>query len=290
MNAAAQACVKEAEREWFEVYYRNHARSEYPGTVAEFCERFKRGELVPFCEGGWNWWADPHSEVFESVGPVKGLRVLDYGCGSGTLGMYLSHCGASVKGFDLSREATDVANEVAARYGLSAKFHQMDAEDLAFPKNYFDLVIGFGVLHHVIKYPRANSQLLRVMKPGARAVFAETLWDNPVLNLVRRFTLAEKEAGDAHLTDHNIREFCRDFSHVQLEKRHLIYMLKRLAKLPERDLAAPLRPRSFWRFVRNVDNTLLRFRPLRWYCGEASYGCRNKVISVDAAEQCSEGV
>jgi 2-polyprenyl-3-methyl-5-hydroxy-6-metoxy-1,4-benzoquinol methylase len=260
--------MKEAERIWFDNYYRQRTRLEYPHSVEEFVERFKRVELVPFCDGGWNWWADPHQEVFDVIGSVKGLRVLDYGCGSGTVGMYLSHLGACVQGFDLSQESTKVANDVSARYGLSAEFQQMDAESLRYAENEFDLVIGFGVLHHVIKYPRASSELLRVMKPGARAVFVETLWDNPLLNLGRRMTLADEDAGDAHLTDRNIREFCSGFASVRLDKRHLIYMLKRFGKLPERNLAHPLCPRPFWKFVKVVDNALLSVKPLRHYCGE----------------------
>jgi ubiquinone/menaquinone biosynthesis C-methylase UbiE len=260
--------MKDAERTWFDNYYRERTPLEYPATVEDFSERFKRVELIPFCDGGWNWWADPHQEVFDTIRPVKGQAILDYGCGSGTVGMYLSHLGGKVQGFDLSKEATDVASEVAVRYGLSAEFRQMDAEDLHYPDNQFELVIAFGVLHHVIKYPRASSELLRVMKPQGRAVFIETLWDNPLLNLGRRMTLADEDAGDAHLTDRNIREFCSAFSKVQLDKRHLLYMLKRFGKLPKRDLAAPIKPRPFWKFVKAVDNAALSIKPLRWYCGE----------------------
>src|SRR5271166_4914581 len=106
----------------------------------------------------------------------------------GRLGMYLALCGAQVWGFDLSGLAIETANEVVCRYGLSAQFEQMDAEELRYADDSFDLAIGFGVLHHVIKYPSDGSQLSRVLSPGGRAVFHETLWDNPLINLVRRFT------------------------------------------------------------------------------------------------------
>lgn len=260
--------AKNAERQWHDSFYRDHARRDYPDTLAEFCERFKRVELTPFCEGGWSWWADPRVEIVESLGDISTLRVLDYGCGSGTLGMYLAHCGAQVRGFDLSGEAIQVANEMARHYGLSAQFEQADAEDLHLPDETFDLVVGFGVLHHVIKYPRASSQLMRILKPGARAIFMETLWDNPAINLIRRFTTTDDEAGDAHLTENNIREFARDFRVCHLEKRHLVYMLKRLASRPERNLANPIKPRRFWKALKQLDNMLLTFRPLRRYCGE----------------------
>ncbi len=82
--------AKQAEREWHDAFYAAHASGAYPQTLAEFQERFRRTELTPFCEGGWNWWADPRREAFEALGEVRGLSVLDYGCGAGTLGMYLS--------------------------------------------------------------------------------------------------------------------------------------------------------------------------------------------------------
>lgn len=260
--------VKEAELEWHDAWARGHARADYPPTLEEFCERFRRVELTNFCDGGRNWWADARKEALEKIGDVRGLRVLDYGCGSGTLGMYLSACGADVWGFDLSGEATKAASEAAQRYGLSAQFEQMDAEALRYPGEFFDLVVGFGVLHHVIKYSGASFHLLRVMKSGARAVFVESLWDNPLINFVRRFTTTDAEAGDAALTEAGLREFSQGFHGLQLEKRHLLYMLKRLAKPPERNLAKPLRKKAFWRWIKSLDERLLRVPQLRRYCGE----------------------
>jgi 2-polyprenyl-3-methyl-5-hydroxy-6-metoxy-1,4-benzoquinol methylase len=259
--------TKEAERKWHDDFYRSHAKGEYPESLAEFREKFRRVELTPFCEGGWSWWADPRREALDQIGEVRGLRILDYGCGFGALGMYLSSCGGHVWGFDLSHEATDIANETARRYGLSAKFEPMDAENLTYPDDFFDLVVGFGVLHHVIKYPHASAGLRRVMRPGGRAVFVETLWDNPLINLVRRFTLAEDDAGDAHLTDRNIREFAENFHEIHLEKRHLLYMLKRLVTPPERNLQNEIRPRPFLKVVKRLDEKLL-IPPMRRYCGE----------------------
>lgn len=260
--------LKKTEREWHDAFYKSHALEPYPEKVEQFLEIFERLELTPFCDGGWSWWADLRKEILGAAGDVRGLRVLDYGCGYGRLGMYLALSGAQVWGFDLSCEAMKTANEAASRYGLPVGFEQMDAEELGYGEDFFDLAMGFGVLHHVVKYPRAGSELLRVLRPGARAIFHETLWDNPFINLARRFTTQDTQAGDTPLTDQNIREFCKEFSHIQLEKRHLLYMLKRLAALPELRLGTALRPRPFWRRVKSLDSKILRFSPLRRYCGE----------------------
>ncbi len=267
-TATRRDVVKQAEQEWHDSYFRAHGQEDFPETAGEFLEWFKRVDLTPFCDGGWSYWADPRAEALANLEITPEMRVLDYGCGSGKLGIYFALQGANVSGFDLSEEGIEVAKGAAAKYGTSARFEQMDAEELRYSDGFFDVVVGFGVLHHVIKYPAAASHLYRVLKAGGRAVFIETLWDNPLLNLVRRFTTADTDAGDAHLTEASIHEFCGNFRDIRLEKRNLAYMLKRFAGLPRRDLSAPVRPRPFWRLIKSVDRNLLRFGPLRRYCGE----------------------
>lgn len=260
--------VKEAERAWHDQEYSAHADSAYPNTVQEFLRVYLHQHLTPFSDGGWSWWADARQEMLQAVGDVRGLRVLDYGCGYGLLGMYLSLHGADVWGFDLSEAAVATARGAASRYGSGAQFCQMDAARLDYPDGFFDIAVGFGVLHHVMKYPQTGQELHRVLKPGAVAYFHETLWDNPVINLARRFTSVDPEAGDAHLTDAAIRAFARDFREVTLKKRHLLYMLKRLAPLPAGTPWDNPTPRPFWGGLKRFDDQLSRFRPLQRFCGE----------------------
>ncbi len=144
----------------------------------------------------------------------------------------------------------------------------MDAENLEYPDQCFDLAIGFGVLHHVMKYPRSASELERVLKPGGRAVFHETLWDNPLINFVRRWTIPDGDAGDAHLTGRFIRQFGTPFGQTRVYKHHILYMLKRLARLPDRDFSQPLMPRPFWRAIKQLDRVLIPLGLSR-FCGEA---------------------
>ena len=260
--------VRNAEREWHDAHYGAHAAYQYPESLDDFLNIFEKGQISRFCDGGWSWWGYARREVIDAIGDVRGLRVLDYGCGYGNLGLYLSCNGAEVSGFDLSQPAIETARKAARRYGLAAEFLEMDAAALSYPDDFFDLVVGFGVLHHVIKYPGADAHLFRVLRSGGRAVFHETLWDNPLINFARRFTSEHSDAGDAHLTEQAIRRFCRRFPQVQLEKRHLFYMLKRLAKLPRMEWQAELEPRPLWQALSSLDQQILRLRPLRYLCGE----------------------
>ena len=263
-----QRRTRDAEHAWHDKLYGAHAATAYPASAQEFRRLFINQHLTPFCDGGWSWWADAQREMIDELGDLRGRRVLDYGCGFGNLGIYLSLCGADVWGFDISHPAIETANRAALRYGLSAQFAQMDAASLTYRNESFDLVVGFGVLHHVIKYPGSARELYRVLKPGGAGVFEETLWDNPFINFARRFTTVDSDAGDAALTERELRSFGSDFRKIRLEKRHLLYMLKRLAPLPIHDPAAVVQARPFWRAVKTLDRQLLRLGALQRFCGE----------------------
>lgn len=268
MSAQAASATKRSEQAWHDKWYDENARREFPDSAADFREFFSRVQLRPFCDGGWAYWGDARTEMMRIIGDVRGLKVLDYGCGSGQLGIYLAMQGAQVSGFDLSPKGIEVANWAARKYGLNCAFRAMDAEEIDYPEEQFDLAVGFGVLHHVIKYPQASVCLARVLKLHARAVFHETLWDNPLINLARRFTIPSGDAGDAHLTESAIRQFGANFGRTEIHKRHILYMLKRFGTLPDRDLSQLLVPRPFWQAVRRIDHGLLRLGLSR-FCGEA---------------------
>ena len=267
-TSEGSSAAKLSEQAWHDKWYDENARREFPDSAAEFREFFSRVQLEPFCDGGWAYWGDARTEMMRIIGDVRGLTVLDYGCGSGQLGIYLAMQGAHVSGFDLSPKGIEVANWAARKYDLNCSFRAMDAEEIDYPDGLFDLAVGFGVLHHVIKYPKSAFHLARVIKSGGRAIFHETLWDNPLINFARRFTMPDGDAGDEHLTEQAIRRFGTHFAKTEVHKRHILYMLKRFGALPDRDLSRPLVHRPFWRGVRRIDRGLTHIGLSR-FCGEA---------------------
>src|SRR4030042_7145822 len=62
----------------------------------------------------------------------------------------------------------------------------MALENLGYDDNTFDLVVGDFVLHHVV-LEKAAKEIIRVLKPGAKAIFRETSDRNKILMAARRF-------------------------------------------------------------------------------------------------------
>jgi 2-polyprenyl-6-hydroxyphenyl methylase/3-demethylubiquinone-9 3-methyltransferase len=80
---------------------------------------------------------------------MKGLRMLDIGCGGGLLSEPLARLGAEVVGVDPSEMNIAAASEHAAQSGLSIDYRCATAEELAEAGEQFDLVLAMEVVEHV---------------------------------------------------------------------------------------------------------------------------------------------
>ncbi|HET6762776.1 MAG TPA: class I SAM-dependent methyltransferase [Longimicrobiaceae bacterium] len=195
-------------------------------------ERVRRELLAPCFTSGVDWYSDNKKAFHERFLQErwKGKHVLDYGCGSGVWSAYFALTGAArVTGFDLSPVSVAMGQERVRRQGLQdrVRLMAMDATALGFSDDAFDLVIGHGVIHHVIKYPNIFEELWRVMAPGGRAYFSEGLADFPLWRLW--WTLkGEVPDGDVPIFSREVREKAHMFSDVQIHGDNFVYSLKRL--------------------------------------------------------------
>jgi phosphatidylethanolamine/phosphatidyl-N-methylethanolamine N-methyltransferase len=101
--------------------------------------------------------------------PAPGTRVLEVGVGTGlNLSLYPRHC--DVTGIDFSSVMLVKADERIAREGLRARLFQMDAADLRFPDNTFDVVYAPYVISVVPDPAAVLREMRRVCRPGGRLV------------------------------------------------------------------------------------------------------------------------
>ena len=175
-------------------------------------------------------------EFYEGVlrSNCQSKRVLDCGAGSGNDTFYLAKNGAIVTGIDIS----DITIEKAKRRAFqedgvsNASFLIMNAEELKFDNNYFDIVCGNAVLHH-LDLNRALGEITRALKPNGKAVFIEPLGDNFFINLYRRLT-PQFRSGDEHpLLNGDLRLMQCYFGQVDIRYFHLTSLLT----IPFRKLA-----------------------------------------------------
>ena len=133
--------------------------------------------------------ASSHRYVADQLAALApGRAVLEYGCGEGSSAFSLAALGARVTGIDISGVRIQHARERAAAAGLdSLEFFEMNAEDLKFPDDSFDVVCGISIIHH-LDLDKALAEVARVLRPGGQALFFEPLGHNPIINLYRRFT------------------------------------------------------------------------------------------------------
>lgn len=102
-------------------------------------------------------------EIFSWLAPEAGEKILDLGCGEGTLATKLMAWGVTVVGVDASQAMVTAAQNK----GVNASV--MDATALSFHSE-FDAVFSNAVLHWVKPPEKAIEGIYNALKPGGRFV------------------------------------------------------------------------------------------------------------------------
>ena len=113
---------------------------------------------------------------FGQIGDEKPATVLDVGCGIGGTSRYLAKkfgVGTEVTGITLSSEQQKRATALAQERGITnANFQVMDALEMKFPDNSFDVVWACESGEHMPDKKRYIEEMTRVLKPGGKIVIA----------------------------------------------------------------------------------------------------------------------
>lgn len=197
-------------------------------------------------------------------GDVAGKDVLEYGCGINSDGLELARQGAQVTGIDISPVAIEESNGLAEEAGVTNRvaYHVMNAEELKFPDNSFDLVCGIGILHH-LDLEKGYSEVARVLRPGGRGIFHEPLGHNPLINRFRNQTPHLRTPDEHPLLRPDLQRAGAFFSKTDLHYFHLSSL--GIVPLRNTPVFKPL-----YALTEGLDKVMMTLiPPLRgwaWYC------------------------
>lgn len=116
------------------------------------CRRFGRDPARPDC--------------------LRGLRVLDIGCGAGVLCEPLAQLGATVVGADPGPAILKVARRHAAQTGVAVDYRCTTAEGLADQGETFDVVLALEVIEHVADSDLFLRRCAELVAPGGLMILS----------------------------------------------------------------------------------------------------------------------
>jgi ubiquinone/menaquinone biosynthesis C-methylase UbiE len=108
--------------------------------------------------------------LIEQAQILPGFRLLDLGCGTGTLTLMIKQAypQAEVTGLDGDREVLALAQEKAERAGLHITWDHGLAWEMPYLEKSFDRVVSSLVLHHLTTANKRQAflEVFRILKPG----------------------------------------------------------------------------------------------------------------------------
>jgi ubiquinone/menaquinone biosynthesis C-methylase UbiE len=126
--------------------------------------------------------------IMSHLGDVRGKYLLDLGCGAGESSVYFTLKGARCVATDWSPRMVSAARRLAQMHQVEIEISVLNASDIDYPDNTFDIVYAANLLHHV-ETDLALQEIHRVLKPGGVACLWDPLKYNPLINLYRRIAV-----------------------------------------------------------------------------------------------------
>ena len=112
------------------------------------------------------------TDLIEQAQISNGNRVLDVGCGTGTLAIMAKqlHPETEVIGIDADSKILGIARAKAARIGIKLMFDQGMADQLPYADSSFDRVLSSLFLHHLTTENKLHTfrEVFRVLRTGGR--------------------------------------------------------------------------------------------------------------------------
>lgn len=154
---------------------------------------------------------------YSFLGVLSGQKIIEIGGGNGKQAFYFASRGAEVTVIDISTESLKAIEQQAAQSKINLTAMQMDAEELHFSAESFDLVYINSLFMHV-NPQKVLQECSRVLKKGGKLVIVEPLQYAPLVQAYRLFssyrmmrpqyaTLKMFQEGKKYFTEYRHREF-----------------------------------------------------------------------------------
>lgn len=108
----------------------------------------------------------PFDRLFPYDRYGAGAKVLEIGCGLGTMAMNWARNGVDMTAVDLNPTSISQTRKRLELHQFSADVRLMDGNRLDFADGTFDYVYSWGVLHHSPNLEQSLAEMMRVLKPG----------------------------------------------------------------------------------------------------------------------------
>ena len=97
--------------------------------------------------------------------PLRGLTIVDIGCGGGILSESMARMGATVTGIDIVSRSLGVASLHCLKQQLDIEYILCTAEQLVSRQRQFDVVLNMEVVEHVVELPVFMKSCASLLKP-----------------------------------------------------------------------------------------------------------------------------
>ena len=159
----------------------------------------------------------------------KGGKLLETGCGRGTLSSYFSEDGWDVTLLDFSKKVLSIAAEIFKKNQLRGYFVEGDANNLPFEDHTFDVVTNIGLLEHFENISHVMSEQLRVTKPGGWClsyivperpdnIQRYFHWFNFILRTVKKSQKNSDSKPEIYRSDNFSQQYIDALDHSQVDK------------------------------------------------------------------------
>lgn len=184
----------------------------YWGTRAEGYSEVNEKELAGSQREAW-------LHVLEEQFPEKEeMKILDIGTGPGFFPMILSEAGYTVAAVDYTEEMLEKAKENLGKYtkyGLErVTLQRMDAQNLEFADETFDVVISRNLTWNLEKPEQAYQEWMRVLKPGGVLLNFDANWYGYLYDEEKKeaYEADRKKVEEQQLDDHYL---CTDIDRME---------------------------------------------------------------------------